>query len=76
MINRDLLKTGRTDEQNARKERLKKMNRSETDEGRKQPTDAQQLPCFEVHVTALTGWVKNVGCVCMLVRASACEHFT
>lgn len=34
MINRDLLETGRTDEQNARKERQKKIDR-QTDEGKK-----------------------------------------
>ncbi len=36
MINRDLLETGRTDEQNARKERQRKTDRK-TDEGRKEP---------------------------------------
>ncbi len=36
MINRDLLETGRTDEQNARKERQKKTDRK-TDEWRKEP---------------------------------------
>lgn len=36
MINRDLLETGRTDEQNARKQRQKKID-GKTDEGRKEP---------------------------------------
>lgn len=57
MINRDLLETGRADEQNVRKGRQKKIdrqkNRSEKEGDTHIPNDAQQPLCFEVPVTAV-----------------------
>lgn len=81
MINRDLLETGRTDEQNTKKERQKKRDR-QTDEGKKarqprwRPSPALS---FMWQHWKVPGWDEDVACVRLfqtVVPALACEHFT